>query len=244
LPELSAGIGHRGAIQVGGGRRGGGRGVGHFVGTGRHDADGFDGQPQAFGRDLPDLGVEALPHLRAAVVHLHAAIAVDEHQRAALIEEGGGERDSELDRGDRHAAFAVRMRRVEALDLFPPLREPAGFQELAPDGLDTRGIFHGLPVMGGVALAIEIALAHHFGRQAERARGAVQNVFDDQHALGAAEAAKGGLRGFVGSADVSGDFHGWQVVSVVEVEHGAPEHGFGKIEAPAAVGIERYGEVL
>ena len=43
--------------------------------------------PSAVGGDLPDLGEQALPHLRAAVVHLHGAVAIDEHERARLVEE-------------------------------------------------------------------------------------------------------------------------------------------------------------
>ena len=61
---------------------------------------------QALGRDLPDLGVQPLPHLGAAVIHLHAAVAIDQHQRAGLIEERGGERDAELHRRDGEAALA------------------------------------------------------------------------------------------------------------------------------------------
>ena len=41
---------------------------------------------EAVGGDLLDLGEESLPHLGAAVVHLHGAIAIDEHQRAALVD--------------------------------------------------------------------------------------------------------------------------------------------------------------
>ena len=65
---------------------------------------------QALRGDLPDLRVQALAHLRAAVIHLHAAVAVDQHQRAGLIEERRGEGDAELHRRDRDAALAVRVR--------------------------------------------------------------------------------------------------------------------------------------
>ena len=41
----------------------------------RHHADGVDGHAERVGRDLLDLRDEALPHLRPAVVHLHAAVA-------------------------------------------------------------------------------------------------------------------------------------------------------------------------
>ena len=36
--------------------------------------------------DLRDLGVQALAHLGAAVVHEHRAVGVDVHQRAGLVQ--------------------------------------------------------------------------------------------------------------------------------------------------------------
>ena len=64
------------------------------------------GTPSASRRDLPHLRVQALAHLGAAVIHLHAAVAIDQHQRARLVEERGGERDAELHRRDGDAALA------------------------------------------------------------------------------------------------------------------------------------------
>ena len=63
------------------------------------------------GRDLPDLREQALAHLRAAVVHLDAAVAVDQDERAALVVERGRERDAELRGRDREAALQVRAAR-------------------------------------------------------------------------------------------------------------------------------------
>jgi hypothetical protein len=60
---------------------------------------------QLVGHDLRHLGVQALAHFGAAVVHLHAAVGVDMHQRAGLVEQRGGEADAELDRRDGHAAL-------------------------------------------------------------------------------------------------------------------------------------------
>ena len=61
---------------------------------------------QALRRDLPDLGVQPLAHLRAAVIHLHAAVAINQHQRARLIEERRGEGNAELHRRDGESALA------------------------------------------------------------------------------------------------------------------------------------------
>ena len=57
--------------------------------------------------DLRDLGVEALPHLGAAVVHQHRAVGVDVHQRAGLVVMHDVERDAELDRRQREAASSA-----------------------------------------------------------------------------------------------------------------------------------------
>ena len=120
----------------------------------------FERHAEAVGGDLADLGVQALAHLGAAVIHLHAAIAVDEHQRAGLVEEGGGERDAELHGRDGDAALAMRVRGVEAVDRGAARGEIAGRVQFVPDAFDARGVFDRLAVVRGVAFAIEVALAH------------------------------------------------------------------------------------
>jgi hypothetical protein len=44
---------------------------------------------QLVGHHLRHLGVQALAHFGAAVVHLHAAVGVHMHQRAGLVEQRG-----------------------------------------------------------------------------------------------------------------------------------------------------------
>jgi hypothetical protein len=63
--------------------------------------------------DLRHLGVQALAHLRAAVVHEHRAVGVDVHQRAGLVEVRDVERDAELHRRERDALLQHRAARVE-----------------------------------------------------------------------------------------------------------------------------------
>ncbi len=221
LRSCGAGIGHRRAVQIGS-RRGRGRGrIGNLVGTRGHDTHRFQIHAQALRRNLLDLGVQPLPHFGAAVIHLHAAIAIDQHQRAGLIEKRRGEGNAELHGRDREAALAVRMTRVPALDLFAPLGESAGFFQPPPDEFDAVGVLHRLSVMRGVALAIEIAFADHLRRQAKPARRLIQNLFDHQHALRSAEAAKGGLRSLVRAADQAGHVHRGQQIGVVAMEHRA-----------------------
>ena len=88
--DLAAGVGDGRAIEIGARRCGGCRGVGNFIGARRHDADGVEADAEAFRRNLPDLGVQTLAHLGSAMVHLHGAIAINENQRARLVEESRG----------------------------------------------------------------------------------------------------------------------------------------------------------
>ncbi len=61
------------------------------------------------------LMIQALAHLGPAVVQVHAAVRVDMHQRAGLIEGRGGERDAEFHRRQREAALKTSARCVEAV---------------------------------------------------------------------------------------------------------------------------------
>jgi hypothetical protein len=54
---------------------------------------------------LRHLGVQALAHFGAAVVHQHRAVGVDMHQRAGLVEVLDVEADAELHRRERQAAL-------------------------------------------------------------------------------------------------------------------------------------------
>ena len=65
------------------------------------------------GRNLQHLGVKPLAHLGAAVVHLHRAVLVDQHQRTCLVVEGGREGDAELHWRDGDAALLMGMGGVE-----------------------------------------------------------------------------------------------------------------------------------
>ena len=130
------------------------------------------------------------------------------------------------------------MRPVVLGDGFAALVEIAGDFQFVPDAGDAGRIFHRLAVVGHIAFAVEVALANEVRRESEVARDAIENVFDHDHALGAAEAAEGGLGGLVGLADPAGGVEGGDEVGVVAVEEGAPEDGVGEVEAPAAVRVE------
>ena len=73
LPDRARGRLRRLAVQIAARRGGGRRGVGHLAGVGRGDAHlARAATLQFLGDDLRDLGVQALAHLRAAVIDQHA----------------------------------------------------------------------------------------------------------------------------------------------------------------------------
>ena len=63
----------------------------------------IDADTKFVGNDLRNLDVQALPHLRAAVVKLHGAVTVDVHKRTGLVQQRRRKRDAELDRRDGDA---------------------------------------------------------------------------------------------------------------------------------------------
>jgi hypothetical protein len=95
----------RAAIEVGAGRCRRGRGIGNLAGVAGRAQHALKRHAQLVGHNLRHLGVQALAHLGAAVVDLHAAVGVHMHQRAGLVEQRGGEADAKLDRGDGQAAL-------------------------------------------------------------------------------------------------------------------------------------------
>ena len=99
-----AGRPDRHPVEVAARRGGGGGGVGHLSGIGGGDPHHLEGHAEAGGGHLRHLLEEPLAHLRAAVVELDRAVAIDMHQRAGLIEMGEGEGDAELHRAERDAA--------------------------------------------------------------------------------------------------------------------------------------------
>ena len=64
----------------------------------------------------------------------------------------------------------------------------------------------------------------------------VHHPLDPDHALRAAEAAEGRLRGLVAFGDATDHADVRHPVGVVDMAHGPGEHGLGQVEAPSAVG--------
>jgi hypothetical protein len=164
--------------------------------------------------------MQALPHLRAAVVHLHATVAVDKHQRSSLVEERGGERNAELDRRERQPALLVQVLAVPGCDLCVALLEVTRLRELAPDALNAISAANFLAVVRGVAGFVQISCTDFVGRQAELPRDARHDLLDDQHALRAPEATKCSVRDVVCATHATDHAHIRQVVAIVHVKHG------------------------
>ena len=117
LAEGDAGVLHRPSVHIGAGRCRGCRSVGHLVGACRHHADALRPDPQLPHGHAEHLGVQSLSHLRAAVVHLHGAVRVDQHERPRLVECRAGERDAELLRRHGEAALHPGVPRIPCVDL-------------------------------------------------------------------------------------------------------------------------------
>ena len=110
--KLRTSIGHGRSVEVGP-RRGRRRGcIGNLVGARGHNTHALQVQTQALGRDLLDLGVQPLSHFGAAMIHLHAAVPIDQHQSAGLIEKRRGEGNAKLHRRNGQPTLAMWITRV------------------------------------------------------------------------------------------------------------------------------------
>jgi hypothetical protein len=213
------------AVQVGAGRRGRGRGVGHLGGVGGGDAHALEAHAQLVRHHLRHLGVQALAHLGAAVVHEDGAVGVHVHQRAGLVEVLHVERDAELQRRQRETALEHRALLVERGDVLAPRAVVAAGLQLGHEFVDDV-VGHGLAVRRDVVLRLAVEVdAPHVERVAlQFARHRVEDVLDGDGALRPAEAAEGGVALRVGLAREAVHGHVGQPVGVVEVAQRARHH--------------------
>ena len=229
----------RHAVQIGPGRRGGRRGVGHHVGLRRGDPHLVEVDAELLRHDLRNLGVEPLPHLGAAMAHQHGAIGIDVHERARLVEVLQGEGDPELDGRERHPLPEKLVVLVEGRDALAPLPVVAGFLERAHDPRD--GVVADLHAIGRDVppAAVKIALAHVQRVQTEPAGDVVHHPFGEHHALRPAETPERRVRDRVGPDPPRQNPRARIVVGVVGMEHGPVADGHGEIGRAAAACAER-----
>src|SRR5206468_9832843 len=118
-------------------RSGGGRGGRPLIGARRHDPILLRATTKLVCRDHGHVGVNALAHLGAAMVHLDRAILINQHQCPSLVEMRDSETYAEFDRRDGQAPFHMQMLPIPRGYFLAAPREIARSLQLAPDGLDT-----------------------------------------------------------------------------------------------------------
>ena len=229
------------AVEVGAGAGGGGRGIVVLLGRGRHHADTLAGDPKFVGDQLPELGIEPLPHLGAAGRYLDGAVGVDVYQCIGLIEELRGERDAELDRRERDPLEVRGARRVEQLDLSATRVVVGRLRELI-DCLRKDVVAYDLTVMSDVATRVAVAVQIDSTNleciDSQLSGDLLQAVFDDRDPLGTAKTAKRRVGWQVRATDLPRHPHLRHVVGVVGVKHRAFQDRRREIGKRPAVGVE------
>ena len=172
------------------------------------------------------LGVQALAHFAAAVVHQHRAIGVDMHQRTRLVEVVDVEGDAELHRGQRQALLEHRALSIEGRDLSAALCIAGLLHQFRRQGRHDV-VHHRLTIGRGVALgvAIPIGLAHGQRVYLQMACDVVDDDFGDQRALRPAKATEGRVALRVGAGQGAQQRDLGQPVGVVDVAQRARHHG-------------------
>ena len=224
------------AVEVGARRSRRGAGVGHFVGVARIHFDPRWREAQNPGHDQRDFGVQALAHLGPAVVDQHAAVGIDMHQCAGLVELRGGEADAELHRRECQPALQGGLHGVPSGDLGAARAVTAAFGKLGDQRLQDV-VLHRHAVVRGVALggSVKIAQAHIQRVQAQGSGDVAQDHFGHHHALRSAEAAKRRMALLVGFAAVGINRYMFQKIRVVGVEDGTVGDRAAEVGAEAAI---------
>src|SRR5438309_1877558 len=109
-----------------------------------------------------------------------------------------------------------------------------------PNGLDAV-IFDLLAVVRGVRLAlatVQISFAHNFRRQPKAARDAIEDFFDDEHALRSSESPKGRVRGEVCFGDLAAEFDRGNIVRIIKMKQSAVGHRLGQVQGPTSIRAE------
>ena len=178
---------------------------------------------------LRDLDVKPLAHLGAAMVQVHAAIRINMHQRAGLIERGQVERDAEFHRIDHQRLLDEGMRRVKRRDLLPPPCDSGGGFEF---GEQDRRVVRAdrLAIRRYVgARRVIVGAADVIGGFAEHGGDAGDHRLDGEHPLRTAETAKGGVRHRVGLAGEALDAEMRQPIDVIDMAQSPRQHRAGQI---------------
>ena len=166
-----------------------------------------------------------MPHLGAAVVHANGAVLVDLDERAALIEMGQRERDSEFDRRQSDAALDVAIRGVPLSDFRLPRGELGHFQKLVRDFgddaiLDRHAVMSRLR-RSRIGSPVVIRAANDLAAEAERRCAVIHDALDADRSLRTSEPPERGRGLRIGAKPARHDPDVRQEIGVVRVEHGA-----------------------
>ena len=89
--------------------------------------------------------------------------------------------------------------------------------------------------VGRTRATIEISFPHHFRRQSEPTRYAVDDLLDHQHSLRSAKSAECGVRRHIRLRHSTAELHGWNIVRIIQVKQRAIEHRLRQIQRPATI---------
>ena len=217
-------------IAAGGCRRRGG--IRNFARIGGGAAHVMEADAELGRHHLCNLGIQALPHLRAAMIYQHRAVGVDVHQRAGLIVMNHIERDAELRRRECQPFPEHRTFRIEDPHRLAAFAIVAACLQFSDEFMNNI-VFNGHAVVRGVAfrivgaVAIKIQFSYVERIFIHLAGDIVDDVFHHDCALRATETAEGGVGLGVGLAGHGADIDVAQVVGVVDMAQRTCRNGPG-----------------
>mmetsp|Transcript_9214 Transcript_9214/g.24838 ORF Transcript_9214/g.24838 Transcript_9214/m.24838 type:complete len:262 (+) Transcript_9214:786-1571(+) len=180
------------------------------------------------------------------LAHFHATMGdedgsvslVNVDDGAGLVEELEGEGDAELGGCDGDAPLAVGVCGVEFVHgLAPGLQAPGRGEGVLPASPGLTVLDH-LPIVRHISRLDHIALDKGALVDPGRRRQALDDAFDDHHALGSAESPEGRVAGHVGLADGATGPHVGDAVHAVQAEERPIHDGTRKIERVAPVAVQ------
>ncbi len=223
--DLDRCIVSRHAVEIGARGGGGGRGVGHLIGGRGADLNTLDVDLKNVGNDLCNLDEQPLPHLGTAVIEMDAAVGIDVHEGARLVEPRDVEGNAEFDGEGGEPLADHRARPVEGVDGSAPLGERGIRRKLRLQGRDDvvldrlaigRRRTRRLPVI--------IAFPHRRDRKPQMTRDLLDHDLRPDHPLRAAEAAESGVRHGVGLAGIAAQSDMGEEIDVVDMAERAAQH--------------------
>ena len=222
-------------VEVCTGRCGCRGGIGHLVSPGRRDLDIVDRQRKGVTHDLGNLDEKALSHLGPAMVEMDTAVSIDVQERACLVEPGGREGNAELDRRERKTSHHQRICCIRLANRVAPCPVMTALLQFFNNLIQYKVVdLHEVGRDVAVSTAVKVALAYRQRIKTCGAGNALDNAFTRQHALGAAKTPKRGVGNRVGEGPLGPDIHGGEIVSVVDMKHGAVIDRIRQIERTTA----------